>query len=243
MAEASRQLPKFPWDYDVPDTPFWNTLDHNIGRAFYLTYTDAEISQMQITFPDSFSNEEKIKFLRDKLNDSLLQKERDAAPLRLKDVDYKSWSNFTGSISSMDWHLGDLDATERSMRERWEAEPIDNSGQKNKSVLGGLAGILEKRGQYAEAEGMALESLAWISGHPKCGPNSPQALGNMRTLVNCVWKQGRYSDAQAWIEKCERSIEEMGKTDFKKYVKDEEEELERVVKALEQWKLERSAKF
>ena len=241
MAEASRQEPRFPWDYDVPDNAFWNSLDHNVGRAFVSCYTQYEIEQMK--FDASLTEEEKLRFLRDTLINTLRQKENYGAPLLLRNVDYNSWSHLKGSIASMDWRLGDLDATEKAIREQYETEAIDKDGNKNKSALVGLGGLLEERGKYAEAEATALEALEWVSGLEKCGPNSPQAMGCLRTLVKSVWKQGRYSEAQAWIERSERSIEEMGKTNFAKYVPDEKRALREEVEHCEQWKLERSAKI
>jgi hypothetical protein len=241
MAEASRQLPKFPWDVEVPNDAFWNTLDHNIGRTFFSTYSEAEIEQM--TFDTSLANEEKLKFLRDTLYNTLIQEEKAAAPLPLRDAEYHRWRALMSAVVHMDYELGDLDAAERGIKEQLEYNRPEHDGMINKSVLFSLMGIQKERGKYAEAESTALEALDWIKGLELCGPNSPQALGCMRTLVISIWKQGRYSDAQEWIKKCETSIEEMAKTDFKKYVADEKRELAKQVKLLEQWKLERSAKI
>jgi tetratricopeptide (TPR) repeat protein len=241
MAEASRQLPKFPWDVEVPDDAFWSTLDHNIGRNFFSTYSEAEISQL--TFPENLTNEEKLRFLRDTFNNSLIQEEKAAAPLPLRDAEYYRWRTLMSALVHMDYELGDLDAAERGIKEQLEDNRPEHNGKINKGVLFSLMEIQKERGKYADAESTALEALDWIKGIELCGPNSPQALGCMRTLVISIWKQGRYSDAQEWIKKCETSIDEMAKTDFKKYVADEKRELAEQVKLLEQWKLERSAKI
>jgi hypothetical protein len=56
------------------------------------------------------------------------------------------------------------------------------------------------RGKYHEAELAAREVLPWI--HAATGDTSPQTLGCMKTLVKSLWRQGRYAEAQDWIEKC-----------------------------------------
>jgi hypothetical protein len=34
IKDTAQQQPKFEWDYDVPDTPFWRDLPFTSGRNF-----------------------------------------------------------------------------------------------------------------------------------------------------------------------------------------------------------------
>ena len=242
MSNASaRQEPIFPWDQEVPETPFWNDIDHNAGRAFFMTFSKDEISQMQ--FDEALTREEKYKLLRDIYCDALSKDEQKAAPLTLRQADPQRWRALKSSKCSAYCFVGDFASAEVAARDVYENSNVDADGRINKSGLSMLSYVLEQAGKYAEAEAATLECLEWINGLPKCGPNSPQALGSMRGLIKCIGKQGRYTEAEEWIKKCEKSIEEMGKTDFKKYVPEEIEALEQERKDLEEWKLRRSSKI
>jgi hypothetical protein len=63
-------------------------------------------------------------------------------------------------------------------------------------------------------------------------------LGCLRCLVRAVWKQGRYMEAEEWIEVARGRIEDMGKGEFGKYQGDERKQLEEDVLALERWREE-----
>jgi tetratricopeptide (TPR) repeat protein len=233
MAKEARQSPKFPWDCDVPDDDFWKSLDYKVGRAFLPCYSESEISNM--SFDPSLPREEKLQYLRDTLNNTLGQKEKDAAPLPVREVDYQSWNQLKFGLSALDFFLGDLDAEERTMRELYENGP---NGTKNMTALHNLSGLLEKRGRYAEAETAALEVLPWMQSQKMLGGDSPQALGCMRVLVKSTWKQGRYEEAQSWIEKCEDCIRRMGEGDFAKYQDAERRQFDEELEALKEWKLQ-----
>ena len=34
MSVTARKPPKFPWDHEVPNMAFWNSLDYKVGRNF-----------------------------------------------------------------------------------------------------------------------------------------------------------------------------------------------------------------
>lgn len=243
MAKAARQEPKFPWDHEVPDDPFWNTfdLDHDVSVIFFSTYSEAEIEQM--TLDASLTNQEKLQFLRDTFNNTLIQEGDFATPTSSDYGGYLRWRALKAAIVAMDYEMGDLDAAETNVIEQLKYLRPEPDGKMNKSILWSLMGIQNARGRYAECEATAHEALDWIKTVPLCGPNSPQALGAMRTLVICVGRQGRYAEAQEWVKRCEAVIDAMAKTDFSKYVGDEKAALVREVERQEKWRLERSAKI
>ena len=188
MSNASaRQEPIFPWDREVPETGFWKDIDYKTARTFFLTFSDDEISRMH--FDESLTKEEKHKLLRDIYHNTLWRDEQNAAPVPLQQADLHRWWALKFAICSTDCAAGDYASAELAARDMYEHSKVDDQGRENKSGLGMLSLVLEQAGKYAEAEAGALESLNWINGLPKCGPNSPQALGSMRMLIKCVYAQ------------------------------------------------------
>ena len=228
MAKEARQSPKFPWDFDVPDDEFWNSLNYKVGRAFLPCYTESEISKM--TFDPSLSKEEKLQYLRHNLSNTLDEKEKDAAPLPLREVDYQSWHQLKFGLGALDHFLGDQVSEERIVRELYENGP---NGTKRMDALHNLSGLLENQRRYAEAEAAALEVLPWMESQQMLGSDSPQILGCMRVLVKCTWKQGKDAEAREWIEKCEDCIRRMGEGKFAKYQEAERKQFDEELKALE----------
>lgn len=223
-AVSAAQEPRFQWDVIVPDTPFWNSLDYSVGRAFVPNFTEDELSQMSLD--PSVSQDEKVYLLRKILAETLAAKERNAAPLPLQQIDHRAWRGLKGSISSMDNFVGDHSHDEELAREFYENGP---NGTKDMSALIMLAHIQLRAGKLSDAEATAKQVLPWIQDHEKLGPDSPQALGSMRLLVTCIWQQGRQAEAESWVEKCKESIERLGRSQFAKYYEEEKEELESVV--------------
>ena len=238
MSIAARQSPKFPWDYEVPNNAFWNSLDYKVGRTFSSVYTEPELSRMSLDA--SLPLEEKMRLLRDILSSTLATKDNDTYPALLRDVDYRSWDGLKSALSAMDCYIGDYDAGEKCLREIYENGP---NGTKNMSALHQLSWVLEEAGKHAEAEAAAREVLPWVQGLPMLGNDSPQALGCMRVLVQSIWKQGRYAEAREWVEMCNAAIERLAIGKFAKYEDEERKQLDEDVKALEAWKIDRSSRM
>lgn len=236
MAVAARQAPKMPWDFDVPNDAFWNGLDYQIGRNFLQCYEESEISQM--TFDDSLSYDEKLKFLRDILQHTFADEAAKTAPTPLHDTNYKLWVKLMLGFSTIEHYLKNYDEEERIVREMYENGP---DGSKNMSALHNLSAVMEQTGRYPEAEHMAREVLPWLEGHELLGEGSPQSLGCMRCLARSTWKQARYTDAEEWIDKCRRTVEAMPGGRFEKYQDDEKKQLEEDVEGLRKWKEEHDA--
>ncbi|KAK5126473.1 hypothetical protein LTR85_010709 [Meristemomyces frigidus] len=237
MSDTARQAPKFPWDYDVPATAFWNSLDYRTARAFLSCYTEPEIARMDLD--DSLTPDERLKHLRSILNYTFEAKTNEVTPASLCDVDHASWSSLKMALGAVEHDLGNADAYEAITREMYDKGA---NGGKDMSALHRLSGLLEQSGRYAEAEAAAREVLPWLQGHALLGcAESPQALGCMRVLVSSTWKQKRYVEAEKWITKCRSAIEKMRTGRFAKYHDEEKEQLESDVEALRQWRSQHEA--
>ena len=233
MAEEARKSPKFSWDYDVPNTPFWNSLDYRLSRNFLQCYTEAEIAQFDLD--ETLSVDDKIECLRTLLENTLAEKGTKVSPKSLHDADYEAWRSLKLGISTMDHFLGNQAEEAATVKEMYENGP---EGTKNMSALHNLSAITEAAGNYSEAERMALEVLPWLEGHEKLGPGSPQALSSMKCLARSTWKQEKFDDANQWIEKCRLQLKQMAEGQFSKYYESEAGMLENDLDALKKWKEE-----
>jgi len=92
MADDARKEPKFPWDYDILNNAFWNSLDYRIGRNFLQCYTESEISHM--TFDESLHFDRKLSYLRTLLDHTFREREEKSAPTPLHDSNYKILAQF-----------------------------------------------------------------------------------------------------------------------------------------------------
>ena len=185
MAKEARQSLKFPYDYDVPNNAFWNSLDYKVGRNLLQCYNESEIFKM--TFDESLLDEEKLKSLRNVLEQTLAEREAKSSPSSFHNADYNSWLTIKFALSTIERYLGNTAAEEAIMREAYENGP---NSKKNLSALHSLSAIMEERGEYAEAERMAREVLPFMQGHAMLGNDSPQALGSMKILKRVFGSRG-----------------------------------------------------
>ncbi|KAI7262385.1 hypothetical protein KC343_g468 [Hortaea werneckii] len=140
----------------------------------------------------------KLVFLRDKINKVLLAEIARVVPNQLRDVNYTRWTSLQAALTTMENILGRLDTVERLGHELYEHGP---DGSKDLSALHALSGVLEEEGKYSEAEVAARLVLPWLQSQPKLGDgSSPQALGSMKIIVKSLWKQGKITEAQIWVE-------------------------------------------
>lgn len=234
MATTAETPQNFPWEYDVPDTPFWNSLPHYAGNVFLRCFPESEVSAMDLD--ETLPVAEKEHFLLGKLKKKLAEKEKEAAPIPFHDSDYKAWNTLTLAIGGFEGLLGNLEEATKITKERYEN---GRNGTKDMGALSDLGGLMEQLGKYAAAERIALEVLAWVQGNPNLGPDSPQALGSIRVLVKSTWKQGKYDEATEWIRKCREIIDELAKGRYTKYETEERKQIDDDVAELEKWRAER----
>ena len=66
----NKDAPKFAWDHDVPETPFWSDLKFTTGRNFLQSYSSDELDTMAPDFErlNNAPKDEKLQFLLLNLN-------------------------------------------------------------------------------------------------------------------------------------------------------------------------------
>lgn len=229
---AMMQQPKFSWDYDVPDIPFWTDLPFTTARNFLTCYSSEEIERMP--FPDTMTKEDKWRLLLSRLQEKQAAIEAGYAPQRLYDVNQDLWMKLTLGRYTMHRELKEYEPVEACLQE------MTNHGNYNNqmSAKNMLADVYAEYGRYAQAEAMGRECLTWLRDMPILGPDSPQALGCERRLMAAIWKQQKYEEAKEMEADIGRLIEGLPGTKFEKYLDDERRMLEELVEGLEQWRTE-----
>jgi len=233
MADDARKSPKFPWDYDVPNDAFWSSLEYGVARNFLQCYNESEISKMH--FDETLSGPEKLKCLRQYLDNTFEEREEKVAPTPLHNADYHQWHMLKLAMGTMECFLENYDRQEIIAREMSDGAPDKN---KRMSALHQLSGIMEKTERYSEAEAMAKEVLPWMQGHELLGRDSPQALSCMRTLASSIWKQKRYVEGGEWMDRYGRMVDDMENGKFGKYKDSERRVYLEARESLEQWRTE-----
>lgn len=102
-------------------------------------------------------------------------------------------------------------------------------GKRNMSGVNMMVGFMMDQKRYHEAEILAREVLPWLQGHAMLGKDSPQALGCLRRLVECIWEQGQVEEAEEMLDEYRGLVERMGEGKFGKYQDDERESLRELV--------------
>jgi hypothetical protein len=221
---------KFPWEYAVPDTPFWNDLPFTVARNFLCNYTDSEISSLPIDPESSLPKEKKLRILEELLIDRLMAKDAAAAPKTFYDEDYVMWDRLWLGRFDIQRELGRPEA-EKTMRMLCERR----RDRGNLSHFHALAGMLLAKGSYEEAEKMELDVKGWLES--KLGKDCPQAFGAWRIMVQAVWKQGagRRKDAERLMGEMSEVIEGMRGGTYEMYQGDERGYFESMKESLEKW--------
>lgn len=218
--EHQDQTPKFEWDYDVPNTPFWKDMDFRVARNFLTCYSAPELEN--ITFDATLSESGRLQFLLSELQSKLNMRKAAAAPGSLHAADPVAWQRLLLGIETMQKYLGlyeDEAETIRTMLSTTE-------GDARVPWLNMLADLDIRNGNFAEAESLAREVLPWMQKHAKLGVDSPQAFGTTRMLIESLWKQeGKQQEARALIEETSALIEGMAGSKFVKYQHEEREML------------------
>lgn len=231
MTETTKkEYPKFNWDYDVPDTPFWKDLPFTTARNFLTCYADDELAAM--SFPDSMAKEDKYKLLLSRLLQKESATKAQYAPTPLYEANLEIWMKHVLARFTMHKELKDYESAEAALQEMTDHGSY-NSKMSAKNILADLYG---EYGRYAEAEAMGRDCLAWLRDMPTMGSHSPQALGCERRLMGVIWKQGKYEEAKAMQEELKELVEGLPGTEFEKYLDDERTMLAELVVSLDEWR-------
>ncbi|KAI1848435.1 hypothetical protein JX265_008783 [Neoarthrinium moseri] len=227
---------KFSWDFDVPADAFWSSLPFSTGRNFLQCFDPADIEIMSPQFDASLPIENKNRLLL-RLTQQKLAVEEDAAQRsgegRLYEKDWVAWQNLMLAIVTTQHELGLLADEERTLQTMLDHPKPGQS--KNYSALNMMARLYDANGRYAEAEQALLEVKAWMEEHPQIGRGSPPAMGNLRMLLEAVWKQGNHEEATGIYMDMKSLVDRMDKTNFAQYQEEEREMLEGLMETLRKW--------
>jgi tetratricopeptide (TPR) repeat protein len=232
MSQTTKQYPKFSWDHDVPNTPFWKDLPFTTARNFLKCFSDEELEAM--SFPDDMAKDDKWRLLLSRLQQKEAAMIAKRAPAPLYDANQDMWMNLVLGRYTMHMELKEYDAAEAALQEMSDHGTYNNQmAAKNM-----LADLYATYGRYAEAEAMGRECLTWLREMAILGPQSPQALGCERRLMAAIWKQGRYEEARTMQDELRGLVEGLPGTKFDKYVDDERRMLAELIAKLEGWREE-----
>ncbi|KAI0123624.1 hypothetical protein BJ170DRAFT_639816 [Xylariales sp. AK1849] len=217
---ATAQAPKFEWDFDVPDTPFWKDMEFTVARNFLTCYQPEEIEKME--FDATAPVHDRLRYLLSQLQSTVSAREAAAAPQKLHVTDARAWTKLLLGIATIQKFL----ARPREEEEIIRTLLATTEGMARVSWLNMMADLSLRNGDYASAEAAAREVLPVMQTHEKCGPDSPQAFGTTRIIIRSLWKQGgsKEDEAKRLLEETFALIEGMGDSKFVKY-QDEEREM------------------
>lgn len=239
--------PKFSWDHDIPEIPFWSDLKYTTGRNFLQCLDPSSIDSMSADFGrlGTSPKEDKVAFLIFNIESSL-SRLADAAfpdhlPLRTTEEEYGKWAGHQLALISCYSELksyAEQEAVIRSLIDKpFVPGSVDYSG------LNMLANLKEETGEYAAAEELERKVLPFFEAHEKLGVDSPPAMGTRRCIVRCIWKQGRYDQAREFAGETRRLVEAMSEpgkeSKFVKYQGDERQYLDELLEELEAWRREK----
>ncbi|KAF2495770.1 hypothetical protein BU16DRAFT_526327 [Lophium mytilinum] len=237
MAATAKLAPTFPWDHDIPKTPFWSNIEYTTARNFLQCFTEGELLQKQLD--DALPLRGKLESLEIFLDESLEAREYASRPQSLHRADYQLWMKLKLAQSSIAKDLEKRQEQEKIVREMYANgpyDPVSGTNTKNMSALLNLSGVLEYDGLHAEAEAAAREVLPWLQKHEMLGADAPQVLSCMRTIARTTGKQRHWSESNLWAGKVEELIDGMGGRRFAKYEEDERKCLEELREELKAWK-------
>ncbi|KAK5994533.1 hypothetical protein PT974_05011 [Cladobotryum mycophilum] len=226
---ATAQAPKFEWDFDVPDTPFWKDMEFTVARNFLTCYQPEELERME--FDGTLPVRDRLRHLLSLLQSTLSTREAAAAPQKLHIVEPPVWGNLFLGIATMQKFLAMPKEEEETIRTLVET----TEGRAQVSWQDMMADLSLRNGNFASAEATAREVLPVLQTHEKCGQDSPQALGTTRTLIASMWKQGgvKEDEARVLLQETFALIDGMGDGKFAKYQEEEREMLQDLKDKLE----------
>ena len=228
--KAQTAQPKYSWDYDVPDDPFWKDLPFTTARNFLSCYTPQELEDM--SFPPLPEPVDKWKLLLSRLEDKWEATKSRYDPAPVYQANNKAWMDLRLAMWTVLHELKEMDAAIAILNEM-SAHGTYNNQMSAKNML---AGLYTELGRFAEAEVMGKECLTWLRELPQCGPKSPMALGCQRRLLEAIFKQGKEEEAKDIEVKMEDLIQGLSGHQFEKYQDEEQQMLKDKIKELQDWR-------
>lgn len=218
MPWLDRPGPTYSWDVPPPKGPFWDDVGWRAATTFSIRYSSEELASLKLD--QGLDRMEKLRLLKQLLEQRLAEKERLAAPEPLKVADRKRWHGLVYSIAMMHGFLGEHETA----GEIYLQLIVNADGTPNVGALQAVAFELYEQGNFAEAEVHGIKSLAGM--RSTLGADSPPGLGMLRQLVKITAKQGKFEAAEAYLEECIALVDGLQGGRFEKYAPEEWEELE-----------------
>lgn len=219
---------KFPWDFDNPNTPFWNdtALAPPLPRNFLTCFTAGEIKEMDLDASAHLNKQDKLSLLLHRIHTKYKTREAEQEPpLPLYDAAWEDWQRLMTGIINLQDLSGLKEEQEKSLEVLIQH---GRDGKRNLSGVNMMASFKMEQGEYGDAETMLREVLPWLQGHEMLGKDSPQALGCIRRLIECLWKGGKLVEAERLLDEYRSLVETMGDGKFGKYREEEQKEVEKL---------------
>ena len=233
---------RFPWETPKPVGDFWTPLDavrQHLGRQFLLVFTPAETAALPLD--PRLSTRAKLELLY-KITQDRVARDALGPPGTLTPDQYAQWRHQQYLLESLEEELELYDtaeAREHTLMAAYEAR-TDNvkKAPTDLGALSGLAWLKIKQGQYALAEMYARRFLPMAQSFSSLGPDSPQAVGGMRILIEALGRQGKFAEARRINEEGYRAVQSMTVGRFRKYAAEELQAMNEVRTNLAKWEAE-----
>lgn len=220
----------FNWEYPVPVNSFWNDIDFNTARSFFLAFSNEEIEKLpsQLDQEGSLGQKEKLELLLKILRSKLETEDQVNAPKTFYNVNYKAWVKVWLGIAGLQSALHDpeVEETLRMLINKRE-------DKEDMSQVHGLAGVLFDKGKYTEVEELEPRAIEWLD--KKLGKSSPQAISARQLLAEAIWKQdtSRKEESIKLFSEIDGHIAEMSGSKYEVYQKEQRDILNQAQAELE----------
>ncbi|CAN8100539.1 unnamed protein product [Discula destructiva] len=228
--KSSQQGPKFAWDHDVPDTPFWRDVDFRISATFLSCFESHELEAIPFDANANLDEPDKLRFLLGFVQSKYTACEAAAEPEKLHVADPAAWGLLMKSLVALYGHLGLQDEEARTIHTMLSVLTGDNRIQ----WLNILSDLELRLGHFVQAETLIRGVLPWMQTQANLGVDSPQAMGATRRLIESLWMQGesKREEARHYIAELSGLIEGLRDSKFAKYQDEERGMLEELLSRL-----------
>jgi hypothetical protein len=222
---------KFPWDFQAPETPFWSDVDFKVARGFLACYTPSEINEMHLDNDAGLDKDGKLSLLLAKVQQRLILREDDSAPVPLHESDFDAWQNLIIAIQTIQTRLNLISEAEATTRLLLVTP--NKHGKRNMNGVNYMAAFCAEYGPYTEGEVLSRELIPFLQ--ELLGNDSPQRFGATRGLIKCLWKGGKVDEARSVLRETQLLIEGMHGSQYVKYQQDERLNFRNLAAELEAW--------
>ncbi|KAH6677190.1 hypothetical protein B0J14DRAFT_689406 [Halenospora varia] len=232
--------PNFPWEFPVPNTPFWADLPYPLSRNFFQAFTAEELADFEEAgqFPpdEKLTANEKVELLETLLQLKLGRFNKSSGT-DVEKADYESWKKLILALLSTANFLHN-DSQEEELINSWLTANSKYTPE-NKSPHKVRADLLARQGKYLLSIPLYREVLVWMQGHPMLGVDAPQTLGCMRGLAGALTRCElgvEVEEGERVMGEMEGLVGRMGEGRFGEYREMEGELFEKFVRERKVWK-------